>query len=72
MSFFNNFGVPGKPAIPYFLKFWICEKASLGSRDTVLRIEAAGVFLHDEGLFSDRDTGLTGKALDDLRVARCS
>jgi hypothetical protein len=27
---------------------------------------------HAGGSFSDRDSGLTGEALDDLRVARCS
>jgi hypothetical protein len=42
--------------IPYFLKFWACKKASLGSRDTVPQTEAARVFFHAGGLFSDRDS----------------
>ena len=72
MSVFNDLGVPRKLEIPYFLKFRTCERASLGSRDTVPRTEATEVFFHVGGSFSDRDSGLTGEALDDLRVARCS
>ena len=72
MSFFDDLGVPGKPAIPSFLKFRTCKKASLGSRDTVLRTEAVGVFFHAGGSFSDRDSGLIGEALDDPKVTRCS
>ena len=44
-------------------------KACLGSQDTIPRTEAVGVFLHAGGLFSDQDSGLTGEALDDPRVA---
>ena len=72
MSVFDDLGVTGKHAIPSFLKFWTCEEASLDSRDMIPRIEAARVFLHVEGSFSDRDSGLTGEALDNPRVARCS
>jgi hypothetical protein len=53
MSVFNDLGVPGKPAIPSFLKFQTCEKVSLGSQDMVPRTEAAEVFFHAEGSFSD-------------------
>jgi hypothetical protein len=72
MSVFDVLSVPRKLTIPYFLKFWTCEEASLGLRDMVPRIEAVGVFFHTEGSFSDRDSGLTGEALDDPRVTRCS
>jgi hypothetical protein len=72
MSVFDDLGVPGKLAIPSFLKFRTCEKSSLGSRDKVPRTEAAGVLFHDRGSFSDRDSDLTEEALDDPRVARCS
>ena len=71
-SAFSDLGVARKPAIPSFLKFQACKKASLGLKDMVPRTEAAGVFLHDGGSFSNRDFGQTKKALDDLRVARCS
>ena len=72
MLVFDNLGVPGKLTIPSSLKFRTCEEAILGLRDTVLRTEAVGVFLHDGGSFSDRDSSSTGEALDDLRVACCS
>jgi hypothetical protein len=72
MLVFDDLGVPRKHGIPSFSKFWTCEKASLGSRDTVPRTEATGVFFHAEGSFSDRDSGLTGEALDNPRVAHCS
>jgi hypothetical protein len=72
MSDFDNLGVLGKPALPSFLKFWTCEKASSSSRDTDLRTEATEVFFHDGGSFSDRDSGQTEEAFDDPRVARCS
>jgi hypothetical protein len=38
----------------------------------VPRTDAAEMFFHVGGSFSDRDSDLTGEALDDLRVARCS
>jgi hypothetical protein len=72
MSVFDDLGVAGKLTIPCFLKFWTCEEASLGSRDMIPRTKAAGVFLYVGGSFSDRDSGLTGEALDNPRVARCS
>jgi hypothetical protein len=72
MSVFDDLGVLRKPAIPSFLKFRTCEKARLGSRDTVPQTKTVGVFLHDGGSFSDRDSGLTRESLDDLRVAHCS
>ena len=72
MSVFDDLSVPGKPAIPSFLKFQTCEKVSLGSQDTVPRTEAAGVFFHARGSFSDQDSGLIGEALDDPKVARYS
>uniref|UniRef100_A0A2N9I9A4 Uncharacterized protein n=1 Tax=Fagus sylvatica TaxID=28930 RepID=A0A2N9I9A4_FAGSY len=49
-----------------------CAEASLGSRDAVPRTEAFGMFLRAKGSSFDRDSGLTGGALDDPRVARCS
>jgi hypothetical protein len=55
-----------------FLKSWTCEKSSLGLRDTVPRKEAVGAFFHDKGSFFDQDSGLTGEALGDSRVARYS
>ena len=72
MSVFDDLSVLGKPAIPSFLKFWTYEKARLGSIDTVPRTETVGVFLHDRGSFSDRNSGLTRETLDDPRVARCN
>ena len=50
MSVFDDLGVPGKPALPSFLKFQTCKNASSGLRDTVLGTEATGVFFHDGGL----------------------
>jgi hypothetical protein len=41
---FGDLSVVGKLVLPYFLKFWTCGGSSLGLRDTVPRIEAAGVF----------------------------
>ncbi len=58
--------------MPSSLKLWTCAKASLGLRDAVSRIEFVGVFFNAGGSFSDRDSGLTGEALDDSRIARCS
>ena len=58
--------------IPSSLKFWTCEKASSSSRDTIPRTEAAEVLFHDRRSFFDRDSGLTGEALDYLRVVRCN
>jgi hypothetical protein len=72
MSVFDDLGVPGKLTTPSFLKFQTCEKLSLGSRDMALRTEAAGVFFHAGGPFSDRDSSQTGEALGDPRVTRCS
>ena len=72
MSDFDNLGVARKLALPSLLKFRTCAKASLGSRDTVLRTQAVRVFFHAKGSFSDRDSGLTREAFDDPRVARCS
>ena len=72
MSVFDDLGAPRKPAIPSFLKFWNCEKANSSLTNTDPRTEAARVFFHDRGLFSDRDSVLTGKALDDPRVECCS
>jgi hypothetical protein len=51
MSVFDDLGVTGKLALPSLLKFWTCKEASLGSRDTVLRTEAAGVLLLMRGHF---------------------
>jgi hypothetical protein len=68
MSDFDDLGVVGKPALPSLLKFQTCAKASLGSRDMVPQTEVAKVFFHVRGSFSNRDSGLTEKALDDLRV----
>ena len=72
MSVFDDLGVPRKLTIPSSLKFLTCEKSSLGSRDTTSRTEAARVFFHAGGPFSDRDSGQTGEDLGDLRVARCN
>ncbi len=72
MSDSGDLGVFGKLALPSLLKFWTCMKMRLGSKDTIPRTEAVGVFLHTGGPFSDQDSGLTGEALDDPRVARCS
>jgi hypothetical protein len=51
MSVFDDFGVAGKLVIPSFLKFRTYEKPSLGSRDTVPRTGAAGVFFLAGRLF---------------------
>jgi hypothetical protein len=72
MLVFDDLGVPGKLAIPSSLKFRTCKNSILGSRDTAPRIKAAGVFFHDEGSFSDRDSNQTEEALGDPRVAHCS
>jgi hypothetical protein len=45
MSDFDVPGTVGKLALPTFARFWICGNPSLGSRDTVPRTGAAGVFL---------------------------
>jgi hypothetical protein len=42
MLVFDDLGILGKLAIPSFLKFWTCEKSSLGLRDTAPRTEATG------------------------------
>ena len=44
MSDFSDPGVVGKLALPSLLKFGTCTEASLGLRDTVLRIEVVGEF----------------------------
>ncbi len=72
MLVFDDLGVPRKLAIPSFLKFRTCEKSSLGPGDMVPQIEVAGVFLHAERPFPDRDSGQIEEALGDPRVARCS
>uniref|UniRef100_A0A2N9HB96 Uncharacterized protein n=1 Tax=Fagus sylvatica TaxID=28930 RepID=A0A2N9HB96_FAGSY len=53
-----------------FFRYRPCTEASLGSQDMILRTEAVGMFLMPEGSFSDRDSGLTGGALDDPGIAR--
>jgi hypothetical protein len=45
MSDFDVLGIVGKLALPSFARFQIRRKPSLGSRDTVPRTGAAGVFL---------------------------
>ena len=72
MSVFDDIGVSRKLAIPSFLKFQTCKYSSLGLGDTVPRTEAAGGFFHIRRSFSNRDSALTGEALDDPRVACCS
>ena len=52
MSNFGDLGDVGKLALPSFSWFWVCTKASLGSRDAVPRIEAVGVFPMPGGHFS--------------------
>ena len=41
---FSDPGVVGKLALPSLLKFGTCTEASLGLRDTVLRIKVVGEF----------------------------
>uniref|UniRef100_A0A2N9FDV4 Aminotransferase-like plant mobile domain-containing protein n=1 Tax=Fagus sylvatica TaxID=28930 RepID=A0A2N9FDV4_FAGSY len=43
MSDFSDLGVAGKLALPSLLRSWVRTKASLGSRDVVLRTEAIGM-----------------------------
>uniref|UniRef100_A0A2N9G3R2 Uncharacterized protein n=1 Tax=Fagus sylvatica TaxID=28930 RepID=A0A2N9G3R2_FAGSY len=60
--------VPEFSAQPYFVGlFSPCIEENLGSQDMILRTEAVGMFLI-KGSFSDRDSGLTGGALDDPGV----
>jgi hypothetical protein len=49
----------------FFLKVMDLREGELG-------FARCGVFCHVGGSFSDRESGLTGEALDDPRVARCS
>ena len=51
MSDFGDLGVVGELVLPIFLKYGPCTKASLGSRDTVPRAEAVGMFFMLGGHF---------------------
>ena len=72
MLVFDDLGVPGKLMMSSSKCHKSRTKSSLGLRDTALRTKADGVFFHDGESFSDRDSGLTGEAFGDLKVACCS
>uniref|UniRef100_A0A2N9IYW8 Uncharacterized protein n=1 Tax=Fagus sylvatica TaxID=28930 RepID=A0A2N9IYW8_FAGSY len=50
----------------------LAREANLGPQDMILRTGAVGMFLIPRGRFSIEIPGLTGGALDDPEVARCS
>ena len=49
-----------------------CKESGLGPWATTLQTKALEVFFHDEESFSDQDSGLTGEAFGNLRVAHHS
>jgi hypothetical protein len=56
----------------YFLKVWALHRGELGSARYVLVNRGRWNVPYSMGSFSDRNSGLTGGALNDPGVARCS
>ena len=56
----------------YFLKVQALHRGELGSARCDLANRGCWNVPYVKGLFSDRDSSLTGRALDDPEVARCS
>jgi hypothetical protein len=61
-----------KACITFFLKVWALHRGELGFARYDFVNRGRWNVSHIEGSFSDRDSGLTGEALDDPRVAHCS
>ena len=61
-----------KACATYFLKVQALDRVELGFTRYDLANRGRWNVPHAEGLFSDRDFGLTGGALDNPRVACCS
>ena len=70
MSDFGDLGVVGELA--YFSKVRALHKGELGFARYGPTSRGRWNVLHVGGSFSDRDSDLTGEALDDPRVAHCS
>jgi hypothetical protein len=61
-----------KACVTFFLKVRALHRGELGFTRYDLANRGRWNVPHAGGSFSDRDSGLTGGALDDPRVARCS
>jgi hypothetical protein len=61
-----------KACITFFLKVQALHRGELGFARYDLTNRGRWNVPHAGGSFSDRDSGLTGGALDDPGVARCS
>jgi hypothetical protein len=61
-----------KACVTFFLKVRALRGGKLGFARYDLVNRGRWNVPHVEGSFSDRDSGLTGGALDDLGVAHCS
>uniref|UniRef100_A0A2N9J966 Uncharacterized protein n=1 Tax=Fagus sylvatica TaxID=28930 RepID=A0A2N9J966_FAGSY len=61
-----------KACVTFFLKVRSLHRGELGFARRGPANRDSWNVLHARGSFSDRDSGLTGEALDDPRVARCS
>ena len=60
-----------KACATYFSKVQALHRGELGSARYDLANRGCWNVPYVKGLFSDRDSGLTGRALDDPKVARC-
>jgi hypothetical protein len=61
-----------KACVTFFLKVQALDRGELGFARYDLTNRGCWNVPYAGGSFSDRDSGLTGGALDDLRVTRCS
>jgi hypothetical protein len=69
---FRRYWCHRKACVTFFLKVRALHRGKLGFARYDLTNRGRWNVPHAGGSFSDRDSGLTGGALDDPRVARCS